>query len=288
MNKSKDDATILVADQEETVRDILESRLRREGYDVETAENGQEALKQIRSDPPDLSMLGVHMPYMKGPQVLDKVREDWDSTELPVMIMVDRGSTADMASVLESGANDCIEKPIDFNVTLARIRTELDLVDQHEKVKSLVQYDTETLLFNRDFLMERLDVELSRIQRHGGQLMVMVVEILASEEELSDNLLEEIAEQLTENFRQTDVLGRYDDNEFGLVLPETKPEYEAIVSRRLMKILARRGLTEKVTFYIGTATTDTGEPEPQKMFETAEQNKDEFDLPDEEQDTKAS
>jgi two-component system cell cycle response regulator len=288
MDTLPDDVRILVADDDETVIDLLDTRFRREGLSVETAFDGEEALKKVRSNPYDLVLVDVLMPYINGINLLQKIREDREPADLPVIMMVDRGNTGDMARALDAGANDCVEKPINFNVMLSRLRTQLELAEQHQRIQSLVQYDTDTKLFNRTFLLERLNVELARIRRHGGQLMVMVVEFKSDEGELPDHLLEETAEQLNQNLRQTDVLGRYDENEFGFILPETDTDYQATISRRLMRSLSKRGITNRISFSVGTATTDTGEPEAEAMFETARENAQSYDSSAEDQDQEAS
>jgi diguanylate cyclase (GGDEF)-like protein/PAS domain S-box-containing protein len=121
------DATgsILVVDDNEMNRDLLSRRLRRQGYDVEVAVDGKQALALIAAQGFALVLLDIEMPGLGGLEVLRIVRQTHSAAELPVIMVTARHESHDIVVALNAGANDYVTKPIDFAVTMARIQTQL-------------------------------------------------------------------------------------------------------------------------------------------------------------------
>jgi len=124
---------ILVVDDNEMNRDLLSRRLRRRGYAVETAADGERALAMVaRGEPFDLVLLDIMMPGIDGYEVLDRIREGRGPMELPVVMATAKDESADIVRALELGANDYVVKPFDFPVVLARVRTQVALKHSQE------------------------------------------------------------------------------------------------------------------------------------------------------------
>ncbi len=111
---------LLVVDDNEDNRDMLARRLRKRGFEVETAEDGLIALEMIDSSPFDLVLLDIMMPGMSGIEVLAKLRETYPRAELPILMATAKSESTDMVEALKLGANDYVTKPIDFPVSMAR------------------------------------------------------------------------------------------------------------------------------------------------------------------------
>jgi diguanylate cyclase (GGDEF)-like protein/PAS domain S-box-containing protein len=116
---------LLVVDDNENNRDVLSRRLRQKGYLVAVAADGAEALAQIERESYDLILLDVEMPGMSGLEVLTRLRVHRSQTQLPVIMVTARTEGTDIVEAFGLGANDYLTKPIDFAVTLARVRTHL-------------------------------------------------------------------------------------------------------------------------------------------------------------------
>lgn len=116
---------LLVVDDNEDNRDMLARRLRKRGFDVDTAEDGFVALDRAESDHFDLIILDIMMPGMSGLEVLRRLREIYPRAELPILMATAKSGSDDMVKALELGANDYVTKPIDFPVVLARIQAHL-------------------------------------------------------------------------------------------------------------------------------------------------------------------
>ena len=105
--------TILVADDEASVRATVRSALGREGYAVIEAADGEEALAQATSGDCDLVLLDVLMPGMAGWEVLRAIRRNHATRELPVVMLTVLGSDQDIATGWQLGADWYMAKPFD-------------------------------------------------------------------------------------------------------------------------------------------------------------------------------
>ncbi len=114
--------TILVVDDQSSVRRLLEEYLTEQGYRVVTAADGQNALYTARHDPPDLILLDIMMPKMDGYQFLRQYRQE---RQTPVIIITAREEETDAVLGLDLGADDYVVKPFRMRELLARIRAGL-------------------------------------------------------------------------------------------------------------------------------------------------------------------
>ncbi len=117
--------TVLVVDDEATIRTMLRRRLERRGYAVVTAAGGREAVELIRARPIDVVVLDARMPGMDGLEVLSLVRKSRPANVLPIVMATARAGRKDAVGALGAGANDFVTKPIDFEVLVARIEVQL-------------------------------------------------------------------------------------------------------------------------------------------------------------------
>jgi len=112
---------ILVVDDERAVRDSLRRALELEGYDVELAANGEEALERLSSNgEPDAVILDILMPKMDGLEVCRRLRRE--GHRLPVLMLTARDEVENRVSGLDAGADDYVTKPFALEELLARMR----------------------------------------------------------------------------------------------------------------------------------------------------------------------
>ena len=113
---------ILVADDDPQIRDFLKRGLSFEGYAVDLAEDGQQALDLALTNPPDLVILDVMMPGLDGLEVARRLRA---GGEVPILLLTARGATTDKVAGLDAGADDYLVKPFALDELLARVRAHL-------------------------------------------------------------------------------------------------------------------------------------------------------------------
>ena len=119
------EATILVVEDENDIRDLLVFTLDREGFAVLQADSGQAALEQARNKHPDLILLDLMLPGMDGLSVYKRLQREPDTASIPVIMLTAKGEEIDRIVGLEIGASDYIVKPFSLREVILRIRVVL-------------------------------------------------------------------------------------------------------------------------------------------------------------------
>ncbi|MCX6469163.1 response regulator transcription factor [Williamsia sp. MIQD14] len=147
---------ILVVDDDRAVRESLRRSLSFNGYTVETAGDGVEALEQIASTRPDAVVLDVMMPRLDGLEVCRRLRSTGD--DLPILVLTARDSVSERVSGLDAGADDYLPKPFALEELLARLRALM------RRAGGEVDADSEAMTFS-DLTMDPVTRDVSRGER---------------------------------------------------------------------------------------------------------------------------
>jgi signal transduction histidine kinase len=146
-------ATILIVDDEQANRRLLQALLRPEGYVTRAATSGEEALASIADDPPDLILLDVIMPGLDGREVASAVKTDPVTRNIPIIMVTARGDREARLAALDAGAEEFLTKPVDRAELWLRVRNLLrlkelsDLLENHRlTLETEVQACTAELL----------------------------------------------------------------------------------------------------------------------------------------------
>lgn len=136
--------TILVVDDEEINREILRALLESKGYTVIEAVNGEEALRRIAEVQPDVILLDLMMPIMDGFETCRKLKVDPVTAPIPVLLVTSLTDRSDRLKGIEAGANDFLNKPIDAEDVILRVRNALfvkrlydEIQENYRKLKEL-------------------------------------------------------------------------------------------------------------------------------------------------------
>ncbi|MEN2327472.1 response regulator YycF [Lacticaseibacillus paracasei] len=113
---------ILVVDDEKPISDIVKFNLDKEGYDVVTAYDGEEALKKVEAESPDLILLDLMLPKIDGLEVARQIRKEHDT---PIIMLTAKDSEIDKVLGLELGADDYVTKPFSNRELVARVKANL-------------------------------------------------------------------------------------------------------------------------------------------------------------------
>lgn len=113
---------VLVVDDDPEIVSLLKRGLAYEGYRVDTASDGAEALAKAREHEPDLVILDIMMPGIDGIEVSKRLRQ---ASDVPILMLTARATVADRVAGLNSGADDYLVKPFAFDELLARVRVQL-------------------------------------------------------------------------------------------------------------------------------------------------------------------
>jgi DNA-binding response OmpR family regulator len=111
---------VLVAEDDEALRSVLERGLRENGYAVDATSNGEQALNYLRTYDYEVAILDWRMPIVSGLDVIHQLRRN--GSTLPVLMLTARDAPSDRITGLDEGADDYLVKPFDFGELLARVR----------------------------------------------------------------------------------------------------------------------------------------------------------------------
>jgi len=145
---------VLIVDDDPLNLDLLDQELAEQGYLLERATNGEEALKRVESFLPDLLLLDYMMPKMNGVEVVRRLKQDDRYKSIPIILLTGRGSQEDKVRGLDAGADDYVVKPFDAVELRARVRSMLRLKQMHDHLEE----------WNRA-LTDRVKQQVDEIQR---------------------------------------------------------------------------------------------------------------------------
>jgi diguanylate cyclase (GGDEF)-like protein len=225
---------VLVADDEVVSRRLIETSVRRWGYDVIVANDGLEASKILQGrDAPNLALLDWVMPGLDGIQLCRELRKGSREPYTYILLLTAKHAKSDVIQGLEAGADDYITKPFDPQELRVRLRTGkriLCLLDQitaaRETLRELAARDPLTGLWNHSSIIDLLCSEIERAERQGSCVGVVLTD-LDRFKSINDNhghlvgdhVLREAAAALTSSVRPYDAVGRLGGEEFLVVLP---------------------------------------------------------------------
>ena len=245
---------VLIVDDSAQALAIAKARLAKDDLEIICAQSGQEGLEAASREKPDLILLDVDMPGLSGFDVCRKLKADPQLGTIPVIFLTAADKPEDKVEGLDLGAMDYVTKPFDAFELRARVRAALrtkhfqDLLIEHAHIDPLTE------LPNRRVLMERLDLEWDRIERHGGPLSFIMADIDGFKQvndtyghNTGDSLLREVGDAITSQCRKTDLPGRFGGDEFAIIVP-----YETIEGAFVLAERCRQEI-EKIRLDVGGA-----------------------------------
>jgi diguanylate cyclase (GGDEF)-like protein len=247
-----DSAKILVVDDSRTQLDWLVQVLEREGYRVDTAGDGKDAIRRVRADPPDLVLLDMILPDMDGLEVLRIVKSRPEDQFIPVIILSVRSDLDSKVTGLRIGADDFLAKPFAEAEILARCAAMLRIKSLQDQLRSTQRKlaeqaitDELTGLKNRRAFDERLAEEFRRAQRYSDPVSLIMLDLDHFKRvndkyghPFGDVVLRGAAERIRSSTRDPDICARYGGEEFAVILPKTHLSGALSVAERVWKQLA--------------------------------------------------
>lgn len=163
----KKDITILLVDDEPDILEIVRYNLNSEGYTVETAENGLEAIAQAKKLKPQLIIMDVMMPKMDGIEACEKIRNIPELSETVITFLTARGEDYSQMAGFEAGADDYITKPIKPKVLVSKVKALLRRFKEEEgdeKIKlgnlTINREEYKIVLGKEEMVLPRKEFEL--------------------------------------------------------------------------------------------------------------------------------
>jgi diguanylate cyclase (GGDEF)-like protein len=269
---SPQSATILVVEDHASSRSGLQLLLRSAGYRVVAVADAEAALAAAGDQTFDLVLCDVNLGGSSGISLTRALRRHDRHAGVPIILMSADAKSRRQVAGLDSGADDYVAKPIDFDELLARIRSHLRRAEWELELRRRCTYDALTGVLGRAAVIDELVRELKRGNRSGRPVSVLLVDLDRFKaindrhgHAVGDEALRSTAETLVRLVRSTDRVGRIGGDEFLVVLPETGEQEAAALRGRLAQSWSRmaprpRGMDEPVLISIGFATAHAREP----------------------------
>ncbi len=176
-------STVLIVDDEFAGRQTLESVLEGEGYELHMAENGMQALEQARKHLPDVILLDIMMPGMTGFEVCQRIRNDPQLAEIPIIVLTALDDRNSMLEALKAGADDFISKPFDRFELRARLLgiTRLNryhkLIEERAKLREANNQILEAYEATIEGWSRALDLRDKETEGHSQRVTALTVQL---------------------------------------------------------------------------------------------------------------
>lgn len=287
MSEATPQSTILIVDDSPVNIKALGEPLK-DLYNIRIATSGEKALEIARSsNPPDLILLDIIMPFKNGYEVCKELKADSSTQNIPVIFITAMDEEKDETRGLALGAVDYITKPFSLPIVIARLKTHLELKHHRDILENLSSIDGLTGLPNRRRLDEVLHLEWKRAVRKSIPISLVMVDIdhfklyndnlghLAG-----DDCLKQVAHILSASTqRPTDFSSRFGGEEFLLILPDTDLEGALYIAESFRKKLKNAKIphqfspiSDLVTCSMGVATTTPlVQDNPESLIQAADQ-----------------
>lgn len=220
--------TILLVDDNSVNLKILFETLRDTGARLLVAQSGAEALSLVSGGGIDLVISDILMPEMSGFRLLEILKSDERTRDVPVLLMSALSETRDKVRGFELGAVDYVTKPFQREEVIARTNVQLSLARQRKQLEFFARMDSLTGLFNRRFALETIAAEIERSVRLGLTLSLAIFDVDFFKRVndthghlVGDEVLRRVATEIRGAIRSYDVAGRYGGEEFVVCFPET-------------------------------------------------------------------
>jgi len=224
--------TILVVDDDEVIRIMMQQLLTNSNFSVEVANDGVQAITMVSESAPDLIILDVAMPQMDGFEVCRQLRADESSRDIPIIFLSAKSELEDRVHGFEMGADDFVPKPFSYDELLARIKVSLRKVERLERerkkadsLEKASRIDELTGVYNRRYydLTAREELQKSRRSKKPLSLIVFDIDRMAriNEEygfQQGTRTISHFASILKEFFSEDSFVARYDGAQFVAVV----------------------------------------------------------------------
>jgi len=232
---------------EDRVSDVifLKKILERENHTVVYAENGKTALSLVESNDLDMVILDIVLPDIDGFEVCKRIRNDNRFISLPVLFYSAIKTIDDKLLGLEMGASDFLSKSADERELLVRIKNLLKAKSKIDSAISSSFYDSVTNVHSPYYFQHRLEDECARSRRYKRDLSCLMVDVdnfkavnNAFGYQAGDRVLRKIGQLVKKNIRIADEVCRYEEDEFGVLLPETNLRGAYALAERVRQFMA--------------------------------------------------
>ncbi|WP_299159482.1 diguanylate cyclase, partial [Accumulibacter sp.] len=222
--------TVLIVDDDHVMRMLEQETLTQFDFEVSVAADGEEALALLTGQPPDLILLDVDMPGVDGFAVCRHIRQRWDMSEVPVIMVTGMDDIESINQAYQSGASDFISKPINWPILGHRARYVLRSAQEARQLRELEEKQAAIVRAMPDmiFLMNRYGVHLDYKAGFGAEPYVPANDFLGRK--VSEVLPGDVAEIILRGVERASECGDLQSVVYQLSMPDGIHHYEGRIA----------------------------------------------------------
>jgi diguanylate cyclase (GGDEF)-like protein len=220
-------AQVLVVDDDRSTRGALRYTLQRDGFHVEEAADGEQALKMLKRMRPDVILMDAMMPVMDGFTACARVQNLPNGSSIPVLMITALEDKSSVERAFAAGASDFIPKPIHFAVLSQRVRRIIEANRAEKRVRHLAYNDPLTGLPNRSLFFDQLGRRIEQAKKASEAVAVLFLDLDRFKNvndslghDVGDRLLVAVAQRIRNSVRNADCVARLGGDEFTVVLAD--------------------------------------------------------------------
>ena len=237
---------VLIVDDDRSTRSTLRYTLQRDGFRVEEAADGAQALMMLKRFQPDVILMDAVMPVMDGFTACARMQELPGGSAIPVLMITALEDNSSVERAFAAGASDYIPKPIHYAVLSQRVRRIIEANRAEKRIRHLAYNDLLTGLPNRTLFFDLLGQSVEQAHAGKSQLAVLFMDLDRFKyvndnlgHDVGDRLLVAVAQRVRRTVRSVDVLARLGGDEFTIVLNDIDgPGPAATAAQNICRVLA--------------------------------------------------
>ena len=210
-------------------------------YTIYVTKDGHSVVKTAKNLKPDVILLDVIMPEISGFEVIKELKEDDETSSIPVIFVTGLTQKADEEHGLTLGASDYIHKPFNASIVKLRVQNQMHIVNQMRMIQHLSMTDVLTNTSNRRHFNTRLNQEWNRAKRDGTNVSLLLLDVDDFKDIndryghlIGDIVLREIAENIKQCLKRSmDLVARWGGEEFAVLLPNTPVIGAEVVAEKI-------------------------------------------------------
>ena len=289
--ESADEARILVVDDCDIEIEKIVDALKPICKQLDDVESGKAALDAALNNDYELVVISMSMLEEDSLRLCSQLRSHEATRQTPILLMASDGDLPRIAKGLEMGANDYLLRPLDRNELMARVRTQVRRKRYQERLRqnyedslSMALTDSLTGLFNRRYLNAHLSRIIGRIaETHKPVAAILFdVDFFKNTNDsyghgVGDEVLKELANRVSRNLRNFDMIARVGGEEFVIIMPDASVEAAALVAERLRQTIAEKPFKVShdkgkisITISLGVAATEDPAEQADSLIKRAD------------------
>lgn len=261
---AEDEPRILILDDDSIITDLLSDILTEEGYKVLACNSPKDVLYLARQFLPDLLVLDIMMPELDGFDVCEFFKRDPELRYARIVVLTARDNKDTRIKCHKAGADTFLSKPFEIDELREVIKANLNSKLASDRLVAELQeqtlLDRTTTAFNTRYMMKRLAAELKRVDRYKRTFSMLLLDLDNFKQvnvrygyAFGNEVLKSLVETVRLEMRESDLLGRYKEDSFLLILPETAYAGAKTLAGRIHDTVASMVFLKKKRLVLGAS-----------------------------------